>query len=332
MPVAGLDGAPDRCGGGALLSTDVQRQPRGANEHSHHPGVTGQPASRLHTDRAGERQLPAGHAGCAALGTQRHQVDVHSHLCGRTPHGRQPPGLQRLPGEFDEGTAHPLPVRPEVAGRPIGVHQRLQCGVQGLSADRVQMPGQVHPPTGTDGHPQHPRHPGRLVQGPVRIDARHPSANRLCGVLRPQQPGGLRQHPIGGGQVDALRLGRGNPRRRHRPCHHIHMCRRHRTPGVGGGKLRQIPQTAAGPNECGRLTARQPAMSGQPGLHRRHAVCPLRLAPLRCRDRSGQQRGHLVDPTLQHRKSVEQLSIGEPVGVERAEIHGGELVQQRPQL
>ena len=90
-------------------------------------------------------------------------------------HRGQLAAAQGPAGEGDQRVAHPLAVAAQVAGRAVAVHHRLQRGVHGLPADRVQVPGQVDPAVGADRHPEDPRQPGRVVQGAVGVDRRPPT-------------------------------------------------------------------------------------------------------------------------------------------------------------
>jgi hypothetical protein len=330
VPVALVQGVADGGGGAALLLADVQRQAGGVGEHAHHAGVAGQPAGGLGGDRPGEGQFAAGDPDRSAVGAQGEPVDGHPHLGGGAAHRGQLAAAQRAAGQRDQRVAHPPAVAAPVTGRPVAVPLRLQSGVHGLPADRVQMPGQVDPAVGADRHPQDPRLPGGVVQRPVRIDAGHPAADRLRGVLRPERPGGVGEHRVGGGQVDAVGVGDGHPGRGHRGGHHGHVGGGDRAGGVGGGQLRQPRQPPAVADQVGRRPAGEPAVPGQPRRHADHAVDLLHLPRLPGRDRPGLQRGQPVDADLGQRKNLPQLLVGQVGRVEVGRVQPGQLLEHRP--
>jgi hypothetical protein len=102
--------------------------------------------------------------------------------------------------------------------------------------------------------------------------------------------------------------------------------------GVGGGQRGQQVEAAAGAEQGGGVPAGDPAVPGQPGLHRPHAVGVLGVAPVAGGGQPGLQRAELVEGGLQQREGVEQFGVGELGRVEGGQVEGGDLVEQRAQL
>ena len=329
VPVAQFEGPADRGCSGALLLAHVERQPGGVGEDADHPGVAGQPAGGLRRDRAGEDEFATGNTGGRACGAQSEPVDADPHLRRRTADGGQVSAAQRPTGEGDQRVPHSLAVGAEVPGRAVAVHLRFQGGAHGLAADRVQVPGQVHPTVRADRHPEDPRQPGRVVQRPVGIDRVHPPADRLRGVLRAQRPRGLGEHRVGGGQVDADGLGHRHPSGRDRAGHRCHVGRSHRTLGVGRGQAGQLRQPLPVPDQIRRRPSGEPAVPGQPRLHRHHAVGALHLPFLARGDRAGLRGGQPIDPQLDQRQELTQLLVAHRVRVEVGRIELREVLEHR---
>ncbi len=199
---------------------------------------------------------------------------------------RQRSGGQCLAGEFDEGVAQPLAVGAHIAGGAVAVHDRLQGGVQVFPAEGVEVSGEVDPALRADGHPEHPVHPGGVVQGAVGVDAGHPAADGLRGVLRAQGAGGVGEHGVGGGQVDAVGRCHPDPGGGDRGGDQVDVGGGDRPGGVGGGQDRQVGEPPAGPQQrrsrrgrragsarsarswstpCRRLAARRAGRRWRPG-------------------------------------------------------------------
>jgi hypothetical protein len=56
-------------------------------------------------------------------------------------------GVQGLAAELDEGVSLPFGMGAAVAGGAMTVHDRFECGVHGLGADRVEVAGEVRAST-----------------------------------------------------------------------------------------------------------------------------------------------------------------------------------------
>jgi hypothetical protein len=219
--------------------------------------------------------------------------------------GRSPARRARR-GEFDRGVVLAVAVGAGVPGRPVAVEQGLEGGVQVFAADRVEVAGEVDAAAGGDGHPEQPGLAGGVVEGAVGVDAGDPAADGEGGVLGAQRHRGRGQDLVGGGRVDAVGLGGGQPGRGERGGDHL---------DVGGGDL-----------------SGDPAVPGQPALHRDHAVGALGVAAVGGGDEPGLRRGQLVERALERRDAVEQLAVGELGGIEDGQVESGELVEQGAHL
>jgi hypothetical protein len=139
--------------------------------------------------------------------------------------------------------------------------------------------------------------------------------------------GGLGEDPVDGGEVDVLRGGRGQVRRRGDRGDDGHLVGGDHPVGAAGGHRRQLFQHPPGPHQLPGGGRREPGVAAQPRAHRPLAVVLRCLGEVGDPDGAGQFGVDPVPGPDQLRRPVQQLGRDH-----RVEIVGGERNQGRLQL
>jgi hypothetical protein len=271
--VAEFDRPPQVTGDQPSLAAHVERHPVRPEDDAGDAPVARQPPRPRRGDRRAEAH-PAGAGAGGGVG-QVVEVDAHRHVRLHRPQHRHLPGGEDVVGQLHQRVTLPLRSRAVVPGGAVGLHVRLQCRLQLLPADGVEVAAEADGSVGVLGQRQRPAlgrvrlRPVGLQGGEVGVDHLH--QRRVVGLDRHASEHAVdlaEVHP-GGGE-------RGQPLRRPQPGGLGDLLGRHQPGVVRLGQHRQVLQRPPVADQPGGHRRRQPAVPAQP---RRHRLLPV---PLGC--------------------------------------------------
>jgi hypothetical protein len=324
VPVADLDSTAQPRRDDPLEATVVEDLPLGSHDHPADVPVAGQPPSPGGGD--GGPEPDAGGAWPGGRVGQVVDVDHGEDVRLDRAQDRRLPGGEGDVGPLHQSVSQLLGAGAQVAGRAVGLHERLQHRLELLPADRVQLPAKREAAVGVLGD-RHGALLGGIGLGAVGVQPGQVVLHDRAQVHVSPGGGGRGQHDVHRAQVDAL-LGGGCQvlRPRDRRDHGDLVGGDHAvgTAGRDGGQVFQHPAVA---HDLVRRRGREPHMPLQPGRHRLQAVVLRHLGQLRPTSGTGQLGVDPVPRPHQQRRPVQH-----PGGGQAGKVIGGEHVQRRQQL
>ena len=307
-----------------VVPAQIQRHSLGGHHDPGDAAVAGQPAGAGGGDarpEPGPRR-----AGLGSGVDQVLQVHVDHHVRLDRPQGRQAARGQGVVGQLHQRIGVLLGAGPLITLGAVGLHDRLDRGLQLLPAYGVQLTAHGSEPIGVPGDDQPPALGGVRfgtvgVQG-FAVGLHHlrqpvvslPDRQRDQRLLDRGQV-----HPLLGGRSELLGSGDWGDDR--------DLPGGQATVSEGGGDRGQVFQCPPAADQPGGLGRGEVGVSAQPRAHGLEPVVFGGASQLACPHRAGDLRGELVLRDQQRPQPVQQQRADQ-----RLEVLGGEGLQRRMQL